>query len=135
MKTDIFQSCGHCWVFQICWHIDCSTFTASFFRIWNSSTGIPSPPLALLWHFLRPTWLHIPGCLAVSEWSHHCGYLGDEDLFCIAPLCILATFLIYSASVRPIRFLSFIILEISDYLRDYLLFKLKLDGTMLSENF
>ena len=22
-----FQSCGHCWVFQICWHIECSTFT------------------------------------------------------------------------------------------------------------
>ena len=35
------------WVFQICWHIECSTFTASSFRIWNSSTGIPSPPLAL----------------------------------------------------------------------------------------
>ena len=47
MKTDLFQSCGHCWVFQIYWHIDCSTFTASSFRIWNSSTGIPSPPLAL----------------------------------------------------------------------------------------
>ena len=47
MKTDLFQSCGHCWVFQICWHIDCSTFTASSFRIWNSSTEIPSPPLAL----------------------------------------------------------------------------------------
>ena len=47
MKTDLFQSCGHCWVFQICWHIQCSTFTASSFRIWNSSTGIPSPPLAL----------------------------------------------------------------------------------------
>ena len=44
MKTDLFQSCGHFWVFQICWHIDCSTFTASSFRIWNSSTGIPSPP-------------------------------------------------------------------------------------------
>ena len=44
MKTDIFQSCGHCWVFQICWHIECSTFTASSVRIWNSSTGIP--PLA-----------------------------------------------------------------------------------------
>ena len=27
----------------ICWHIECSTFTASSFRIWNSSTGIPSP--------------------------------------------------------------------------------------------
>ena len=47
MKTDLFQSCGHCWVFQICWHIECSIFTASSFRIWNSSTGIPSPPLAL----------------------------------------------------------------------------------------
>ena len=47
MKTDLFQSCSHCWVFQICWHIECSTFTASSFRIWNSSTGIPSPPLAL----------------------------------------------------------------------------------------
>ena len=44
MKTDIFQSCGYCWVFQICWHIECSTFTASSFRIWNSSTGIPLPP-------------------------------------------------------------------------------------------
>ena len=28
MKT-FFQFCGHCWVFQICWHIEGSTFTAS----------------------------------------------------------------------------------------------------------
>ena len=48
MKTDLFQSCGHYWVFQICWHIECSTFTASSFRIWNSSSGFPAPPLALL---------------------------------------------------------------------------------------
>ena len=48
MKTDLFQSCGHCWVFQICRHTECSTFRASSFRFWNSSTGIPSPPLALL---------------------------------------------------------------------------------------
>ena len=47
MKTDFFQSCGHCWVFQIYWQIECSTFTASSFRIWNSSAGIPSPPVAL----------------------------------------------------------------------------------------
>ena len=33
--------------FQIGWHIECSTFTSSSFRLWNSSTGIPSPPLAL----------------------------------------------------------------------------------------
>ena len=48
MKTDLFQqSCGHCWVFLICWHNKCSTFTASSFWIWNSSIGIPSPPLSL----------------------------------------------------------------------------------------
>ena len=33
MKTDLFQSCGHYWVFQICWHTECSTLTASSFRI------------------------------------------------------------------------------------------------------
>ena len=47
MKTDLFHSCSHCLVFQICWHIECRTLTASSFRIWNSSAGIPSPPLAL----------------------------------------------------------------------------------------
>ena len=48
MKTDLFQSYGQCWVFQIFWHIERTTFTASSFRTWNSSTGIPSPALALL---------------------------------------------------------------------------------------
>ena len=38
MKTDLFQSCGHCWVFQICWHIEYNTFTASSFK-WNSITS------------------------------------------------------------------------------------------------
>ena len=47
MKTNLFQSCGHGWVFQICWHTERSTLTASSFRILNSSAGIPSPPLAL----------------------------------------------------------------------------------------
>ena len=36
MKTGLFQSCGHCRVFQICWHIECSTSTASSFRTWNT---------------------------------------------------------------------------------------------------
>ena len=29
----------------------------------------------------KPTWLSIPGCLSLSEWSHHHGYLGHENLF------------------------------------------------------
>ena len=32
-------------VFQICWHIEWNSFTASSFRILKSSTGMPSPPL------------------------------------------------------------------------------------------
>ena len=92
MKTDFFQSCGHCWVLQICWHIECSTFTASYFRIWNNSTGIPSPPLALFVVMLsKAPWLHTLGCLALGEWSCHCDYLGLEELFCIVLLHILAT--------------------------------------------
>ena len=91
MKTDFFQPCVHCWLFQICWHIECSAFTASFFRIWNNSTGIPSSPLALfIVMLLGLTWLRIPGCLVLSEWSHQLDYLGHEDLFCTV-LCILAT--------------------------------------------
>ena len=39
-KNDLFQSCDHCWVFQICWHVECSTLAAASFRIFNSSAGI-----------------------------------------------------------------------------------------------
>ena len=28
MKIDLFQSCAHCWVFQICWYIECRISTA-----------------------------------------------------------------------------------------------------------
>ena len=54
-------------------------------------------------------WLHIPGCLTLGEWSHHHGYLSHEDLFLYSSSvysCHL--FLISSASVRSIPFLSFI---------------------------
>ena len=65
---DLFQSCGHCWVFQICWHIECSTFTASSFRIWNSSTGIPSHPLALFVVMLSKAHLTSHSRISGSKW-------------------------------------------------------------------
>ena len=68
MKTDLFQSWGHCWVFQICWHIECSTFKASSFRIWNSSTGIPSPPLALFIVILSKAHLTKNSRMSGSRW-------------------------------------------------------------------
>ena len=74
MKTDLFQSCGHCWVFQICSHIKCSTFTASSFRIWNNSTVIPSPPLALFVVVLPTAHLTLHSRMsALIQCSHHCG--------------------------------------------------------------
>ena len=77
IKTDLFQSCGHYWVCQTCWHIECSTLIASSFRIWNNSTGIPLPPLALFLVMLPKTHLTShSGCLALGEWPHHCSYLG-----------------------------------------------------------
>ena len=68
MKTDLVESCGHCWVFQICWHSECSTFTASCFRIWNSSTGIPSPPLALFVVTLSKVHLTSHSRMSGSRW-------------------------------------------------------------------
>ena len=35
-----FPACGHCWVFEICWHTECYTLMASSFRVLNSSTEI-----------------------------------------------------------------------------------------------
>ena len=91
MKTELFQSCGHCCIFQICWHVECSTFTASSFRIWNNSIGIPSPPLALFIVMLPMAHMTSHSRISVLvEWSHHCGCLGHEDLFCIVLLCIHA---------------------------------------------
>ena len=92
MKADFFQSCDHCWVFQICWHIQCSHFTASSFMIWNSSTGIPSPPLALFIVMLPKAHLTSHFRMSGSRWVITPLWLsGCEDIFCIVLLCILAT--------------------------------------------
>ena len=55
-------------VFQICWHMECSIFTASSFRIWNSSTGILSPPLP--WNFFpfRSSSQKVPWGNWITQW-------------------------------------------------------------------
>ena len=68
MKTDLFQSFGHYWVFQICWYTECSTIIASAFRIWNSSAGIPSLPLALFVVMLPDACLTSHSRMSGSRW-------------------------------------------------------------------
>ena len=109
MKTDLVQSCGHCWVFQICWHIECSTFTASSFRIWNNSIGIPSPPLALFVVMLSKA--HLTSCsrMSGSRWVITPSWLSGSwrSYFYSSSVYSCHLFLISSASVRSRPILSF----------------------------
>ena len=79
--------------FQICWHIECSTFTPSSFRIWNSSSGIPSLPGVLFPVMLPKAHLTSYSRMSGSRWviTPSCEYLGHEDLFYIVLMCIFAT--------------------------------------------
>ena len=53
--------------FPICWHIECSTFTVSYFRIWNNSTGILSPPLAFFVLILPKAYLTLHSRMSGSR--------------------------------------------------------------------
>ena len=107
MKTDLFQSWGHCWVFQICSHIGCSTFTASSFRIWNSSTGIPSPPLALFVGMLLKAHLTSYSRTSGSGWVITTSWLSGSwrPFLYSSSTYSCHLFLIFSASVRSLQFL------------------------------
>ena len=111
MKIDLLQSCGHCWVFQICWHIKCSTFTASSFRIWNSSTGIPSHPLALFIVMLSKAHLTSHSRMSDSRWVITPSWLSGSWRSFLYSYSVYSChlFLIYSASVSSIPFLPFIV--------------------------
>ena len=108
MKTDLFQSCGDCWVFQICWHTEWSTFTASSFRIWNSSTGIPSPPLALFIVMLPKAHLTSHFRISGSRWVITLSWLSGpwRSFLYSSSVHSCHLFLMSSASVRSIPFLS-----------------------------
>ena len=91
MKTDLFQSSGHCWIFQIHWHNSVSLSQHHFlgFEIvsWNS---IPS--LALF--VIMPPKAHLTSHsrMSGSRWVVTPSWLSRSfRKFCIVLLCILAT--------------------------------------------
>ena len=91
MKTD-FSSRVATAVFQICWYIECSTVTASCFRIWNSSAGILSHPLALFIVMLPMAHLTLHAKMSGSEWVTTPLWLsGSLRTFLYSSLCFLAT--------------------------------------------
>ena len=78
--------------FQICWHIKCSTLTASSFRIWNRSAGIPSSPLALFVVMLPKAHLTPHSSMSDSRLVTTPSWLsGSLRIFCIILLCILTS--------------------------------------------
>ena len=111
MKTDLFQSCGRCWVLQICWHIEWSTFTASSFKIWNSSTRIPSPPLALFIVMLPQAHLTSHSRMSGSRWVITPSWLSGScrSFLCSSSVYSCHLFLLSYASVMSIPLLSFIV--------------------------
>ena len=111
MKTDLFQSCGHCWVVQICWLIECNNLTVSCFRIWNSSTGIPSPPLALFVAMLPKAHLTSHYGMSGSKWVTTPLWLFGSLRHFLYNSCVYSChlFLISSASAKFFWFLSFIV--------------------------
>ena len=94
MKADLCQYCCHCWAFQICWLYWVQHVTASSFRIWNSSTGIPSPPLALFIVMLPK--VHLASHFRMSSSRLMIKMLWLSWLWrffiCTVLLCILATY-------------------------------------------
>ena len=102
------QSCGHCWVFQICWHNECSTLTASSYKIWSSSAGISSLPLASFVVILPKAYLSSHCMISGSKWVTTSSQLtGSLSAYLYSSsVCSCHFFLISSASVRSLPFLS-----------------------------
>ena len=95
--------------FPFCWHSECSTFTASSLRVWIKSFVILSPPLALF--IVMPPKAHLTlhsrmsgsRCAIIPLWLS-----GSWRPLLYSPFVYsYHLFIISSASVRSILFLSF----------------------------
>ena len=62
------ENSGHCWVFQMCWYTEFRTLAALSFRIWSSSVGILSPPLALFVVMLPKNYSTSHSKMSGSRW-------------------------------------------------------------------
>ena len=100
-------------MFQIWWHIECTTVTASSFRVLNISAGIPSRPVALFRVVLRNTHLTLQSRMSGSRWVTTPSWLSRSlrPFLYSSSVYYCHLFLISSASVinRSLLLLSFIL--------------------------
>ena len=75
------------WATELNW-TECSTFIASSFRMWNSSAGIPSPPLAL---FIK--------MLSEARLTSHSRMSGSRWVWVITPLWLLRHYTMWNKPV------------------------------------
>ena len=109
MKNDIFQSCDHCGLFQICWHIECSILTASSFRILNCSAGIPSSSLAMFLVILPKAHLTSHSKRPGSKWVTTPSWLSRSLRPFLYTSYVRFCYLLFisSASVRSFQFVLY----------------------------
>ena len=100
-NENISQSCGHHWVFKFCWHNECSTWTAQYFRTLNSSAGISSPPLALFVVMLPKACLTSHSRMSGSRWVTTPSWLFRflRPFLCSCSVYTCQLFLISSVSI------------------------------------
>ena len=89
----------------------CSTFTASSFRIWNSTTGIPSPPLALFKVMLPKAHLTSHSRMSGSKWVITLSWWSGSwrSFLYSSSVYSCHLFLTPSVFVRSLPFLPFIV--------------------------
>ena len=89
----------------------CSTRTASSFRIWNTPTGIPPPSLALFIVMLHKAHLTSHSRMSGYRWMITPSWLSGmwRSFLYSSSMYSCHLFLISSAFVRSIPFLSFIV--------------------------
>ena len=113
MKTDLFQSVATAEFSRFADVMSdvMSTLTPSSFRIWNSSARIRSPPLSLFTVMLPKTHLTSYSRMSSSRWVTTPSWLsGSLRPFLYSfSVYFYHLFLISSASVKSIPFLSFIV--------------------------
>ena len=107
-ETDLFQPCGHYW-FSILLAFERITFTASSFSIWNSSTGIPSPPLAVFVMMLLKAHLTSHSRMSGSRPVITLSWLSGSLRSSLYSSSVYSYHLLVSSAFQSIPFLSFIV--------------------------